>query len=49
MLKHTPLGRLGDPEDIANAVLFLVSPMSSWVSGQVHHRERRRHPGTRLG
>ncbi len=35
MLKHTPLGRLGDPEDMANAVLFLVSPMSSWVSGQV--------------
>ena len=35
MLKHTPLGRLGEPEDMANAVLFLVSPMSSWVSGQV--------------
>jgi 7-alpha-hydroxysteroid dehydrogenase len=35
MLKHTPLGRLGDPEDMANAVLFLVAPMSSWVSGQV--------------
>ncbi len=35
MLKHTPLGRLGDPEDMANAVLFLVSSMSSWVSGQV--------------
>ena len=35
MLKHTPLDRLGDPEDMANAVLFLVSPMSSWVSGQV--------------
>lgn len=35
MLKHTPLGRLGDPRDIANAVLFLVSPLSSWISGQV--------------
>ena len=35
MLKHTPLGRLGEPEDIANAALFLVSPASSWVSGQV--------------
>jgi 7-alpha-hydroxysteroid dehydrogenase len=35
MLKHTPLGRLGDPEDMANAMLFLVAPMSSWVSGQV--------------
>lgn len=28
-----PLGRMGTPEDIANAVLFLVSPMSAWVSG----------------
>lgn len=35
MLKHTPLGRLGEPSDIANAVLFLVSPLSSWMSGQV--------------
>ena len=35
MLKHTPLGRLGEPADIANAVLFLVAPISSWVSGQV--------------
>ncbi len=35
MLRHTPLGRLGEPEDIANAALFLVSPAASWVSGQV--------------
>jgi 7-alpha-hydroxysteroid dehydrogenase len=35
MLKHTPLGRLGEPADIANACLFLVAPISSWVSGQV--------------
>ena len=35
MLKHTPLGRLGEADDIANAALFLVSPASSWVSGQV--------------
>ena len=35
MLKHTPLARLGEAEDIANAALFLVSPASSWVSGQV--------------
>jgi 7-alpha-hydroxysteroid dehydrogenase len=35
VLKHTPLGRLGEPSDIANAVLFLVSPLSSWMSGQV--------------
>jgi NAD(P)-dependent dehydrogenase (short-subunit alcohol dehydrogenase family) len=28
-----PLARVGTPEDIANAVLFLVSPMSSWITG----------------
>lgn len=35
MLKHTPLARLGVPNDIAYAALFLCSPASSWVSGQV--------------
>jgi 7-alpha-hydroxysteroid dehydrogenase len=35
MLKHTPLGRLGEPEDIAYAALFLCSPASAWISGQV--------------
>lgn len=35
MLKHTPLRRLGEGLDIAAAALFLVSPASSWISGQV--------------
>jgi 7-alpha-hydroxysteroid dehydrogenase len=35
MLKHTPLGRLGEADDIAYAALFLCSPAASWVSGQV--------------
>lgn len=35
MLKHTPLGRLGEAEDIAYAALFLCAPASSWISGQV--------------
>lgn len=35
MLKHTPMGRLGEASDIANAALFLCSPAAEWVSGQV--------------
>lgn len=35
MLKHTPLGRLGEAQDIANAALFLCSPAAAWISGQV--------------
>ena len=35
MEKSTPLGRMGQPEDIAAAVLFLVSPASSWVTGKI--------------
>jgi NAD(P)-dependent dehydrogenase (short-subunit alcohol dehydrogenase family) len=30
-----PLGRIGEPQDIANAVLFLASPLASWITGQV--------------
>ena len=29
-----PLGRYGDPEDIAAAVVFMASPAASWVTGQ---------------
>jgi 7-alpha-hydroxysteroid dehydrogenase len=35
MLKGTPLGRLGQAEDIAHAALFFCAPASAWVSGQV--------------
>lgn len=35
MLNTTPMGRLGEPDDIAYAALFLCSPAASWVSGQV--------------
>ncbi len=35
MLEHTPIKRLGEPEDMANAALFLCSPAASWVSGQI--------------
>ncbi len=33
-LRRTPLGRLGAAEDVARAVLFLVSPLAAWVVGQ---------------
>lgn len=33
-LDRTPIGRLGIPEDIAGAILFLTSPGASWITGQ---------------
>jgi 3-oxoacyl-[acyl-carrier protein] reductase len=35
--KDVPLGRLGQPEDIADAVLFLLGPGSKWITGSVLH------------
>lgn len=32
--KH-PLGRLGQPEDLAHLAAFLLSPDSSWITGQI--------------
>jgi 7-alpha-hydroxysteroid dehydrogenase len=43
-LDGTPMGRPGEPEDIACAVLYLVSDASSWVTGKVFE-SRRRHRG----
>lgn len=35
IIRTIPLGRLGQPEDIASVVSFLASPQSGWVNGQV--------------
>ena len=35
MLRHTPIKRLGEVSDIAQAVLFFAAPASAWISGQV--------------
>ena len=35
MIAQTPLGRVGQPEDIASVAVFLASPDSGWMTGEV--------------
>jgi 3-oxoacyl-[acyl-carrier protein] reductase len=37
MAKAVPLGRMGQPEDIAELGVFLGSDKASWITGQVYH------------
>ena len=34
-LEEIPLGRVGQPEDVANVVTFLASDMSSYMTGAI--------------
>ena len=35
LIQHIPLKRVGEPEDIANAYLFLASESASYITGVV--------------
>lgn len=35
LIEKIPMGRIGNPEDVANAVLFLVSEKAAYITGQV--------------
>lgn len=35
LIEKIPMGRIGNPEDVANAVMFLVSEKSAYITGQV--------------
>lgn len=35
IIAQIPLGRIGEPEDIANVFLYLASPMASFVTGEI--------------
>ncbi|MCC7336658.1 MAG: 3-oxoacyl-ACP reductase FabG [Pirellulaceae bacterium] len=37
MLTQIPLGRFGEADDIAHAILFLCSPLASYITGQTLH------------
>ena len=37
LLQHIPMGRMGEAQDIANAVVYLASQMGAYVTGSTIH------------
>jgi 3-oxoacyl-[acyl-carrier protein] reductase len=37
LINQIPLNRLGDADDIANAVVFLASPAAAYITGETLH------------
>ncbi len=35
MAKAAPLGRIGQPEDVADVIVFLASGQARWLTGQL--------------
>jgi NAD(P)-dependent dehydrogenase (short-subunit alcohol dehydrogenase family) len=35
VIRRTPLGRLGTPDDVASVVVFLCTDKARWITGQV--------------
>jgi 3-oxoacyl-[acyl-carrier protein] reductase len=35
VVARTPLGRIGQPDDIARVAVFLASPESQWMTGEI--------------
>ncbi|MFJ1730400.1 SDR family oxidoreductase [Streptomyces sp. NPDC088254] len=39
LVRHTPLGRLGVPQDCANLITFLCSAEGGWINGRLLHSD----------